>query len=88
MVAPFEEAAFELGENEVSEIVTSDFGYHIIKRVPLDVDKETIEAAQATLIQEFQVAKYTEYLAQEKKLVEVVKDEKKLNSKDINDMFK
>jgi|GEM_PF-276252 len=32
MVAPFEEAAFALEVDEISEVVKSDFGFHIIKK--------------------------------------------------------
>lgn len=36
MVAPFEEAAFALKDNEISQPVRSDFGWHIIQRLPED----------------------------------------------------
>jgi len=39
MVESFYEGAKALGENEISEPVKSDYGYHIIKRVPLDETK-------------------------------------------------
>ena len=34
MVPPFEEAVFGLQANGVSEVVETDFGFHVIQRLP------------------------------------------------------
>lgn len=37
MVEEFESAAFDLAENQTSDIIASPFGYHIIRRLPKDI---------------------------------------------------
>ena len=47
MVPQFEEAAFALEENSVSDIVETSYGYHIIKRLPFEITPEKIEEYKA-----------------------------------------
>ncbi len=42
MVAPFEEAAFALEVDQVSELVKSEYGYHIIKKLTPEVGKDEL----------------------------------------------
>ena len=55
MVAEFEQTALNLQEGTFSDVVTSQFGYHIILRLPLNVDVEQyktdyINSAMAQLV--------------------------------------
>lgn len=50
MIKEFEEATFALEENEVSEIIKTNYGYHIIKRLPLAEITDDVKEVVSSII--------------------------------------
>lgn len=63
MVAPFEETAFALEPNEVSDVVETQFGYHIIKATG-HKDERTVpfEEAKATIVAQLKRQKQSQFV--------------------------
>ncbi len=74
MVKPFEEAAFALSVGAISEPVSSEYGFHIIKREALPEITETIgyTIAKDICIERATEAKEPEYLISTEELLEML----------------
>ena len=83
MVAEFEDAAYKLKKNEISEPIKSQFGYHIIQLLDKK-DKEPYEKMKADLEYDLKVSKIDAAKVQTI-LDQLVKDaDVKINDKDLS----
>jgi len=66
MVKPFEEAVFALKQGEVSEVVKSDFGYHVIKLLAIKPAKLLpFEEARASIVDKLRQQKAADMFAEQ-----------------------
>ena len=85
MVPEFHEGTVALAENGISEVIESSYGYHIIKRLPLDMDVDfntNISSVQSA----FMVAEEEKVVAELLATMEVTQDDAKINAIPVRDV--